>query len=103
MFVSIDLTLMPLGAGISISPYIAACKEEIEKRGLDYQLGPNGTAIEGEWNDVFECVKACHLVVHSLGVVRIYSTVKVNTRIDSNKSFREKVESVNSILPNQNS
>tara|TARA_B100000131_G_scaffold168047_1_gene162371 strand:- start:400 stop:711 length:312 start_codon:yes stop_codon:yes gene_type:complete len=103
MNVSIDLTLIPLGKGISLSRYIAACKKEIEKRGLDYELGPNGTAIEGEWNKVFECVKACHEVVHGLGVLRIYSSVKINSRVDSNKSFRDKVQSVNSYLSEQTS
>ena len=96
MFVSIDLTVIPLNEGVSLSKYIAVCKKEIEKKGLDYELGPNGTAIEGEWNDVFECVKACHERLHSLGVIRIFSNVKLNTRIDIKKSFRDKVQSVNS-------
>ncbi len=97
MLVSVDLCLLPLGAGVSLSPYIAECKKIIESKGLDYELGPNGTAIEGEWEKVFDCVKACHEVVHSLGVNRIYSTLKINTRTDRNQSFREKVESVHSV------
>tara|TARA_B100000700_G_C14626589_1_gene660766 strand:- start:200 stop:511 length:312 start_codon:yes stop_codon:yes gene_type:complete len=94
MIVSIDLCLIPLGTSISFSPYIAACKAVIEKTGLDYDLGPNGTAIEGEWDEVFACVKECHEKVHSLGSVRIYSTIKVNTRTDRVQSFREKVPNV---------
>ncbi len=97
MLVSIDLCLVPLGVGTSLAPYIAACKKVIEERGLDYELGPNGTAIEGEWDEVFKCVRACHEVVHSLGANRIYSTLKVNTRTDRNQSFRDKVKSVNSV------
>ncbi len=96
MWASIDLCLIPLVSGTSLSPYIAACKEEISKRGLDFELGPNGTAIEGDWNDVFECVRACHEVVHSLGVARIYTSLKINTRSDKHQSFREKVSSVDS-------
>jgi len=103
MIVSIDLTIIPLGVGQSLSKHIAACKVEIENRGLDYELGPNGTAIEGEWDEVFDCVKACHESLHSVGVVRIFSTLKVNTRIDRKTSFRTKVESVNSIISDQNS
>ena len=94
MLVSIDLCLLPLGVGTSLSPYIAVCRKIIEEKGLDYELGPNGTAIEGDWNDVFDCVRACHEAIHSLGANRIYSSVKVNTRIDRPQSFREKVESV---------
>ncbi len=102
MKVSIDLTIVPLGVGNSLSQYIAACKVEIEKRGLDYELGPNGTAIEGEWDEVFECVKACHEALHSIGIIRIFSTLKVNTRIDREVSFRAKVDSVNACISDQN-
>ena len=94
MWVSIDLCLIPLGVGISLSPYVAACKDIIEKHSLDYELGPNGTAIEGDWESVFKCVKECHHEVHRLGVSRIYTTLKVNSRTDRVQSFREKVPSV---------
>ncbi len=97
MFVSIDLCVVPLGVGISLSRYIAACKKVIEKSGLVYELGPNGTAIEGEWDKVFDCVKACHEEVHSLGAIRIYTTLKVNTRSDRSHSFQEKVSNVNKV------
>ncbi len=98
MWVSVDLCVVPLGVGISLSPFVAACQKVIEKTGLDYELGPSGTAIEGEWEKVFDCVKACHEAVHSLGATRIYTTLKVNTRIDRNQSFREKVPNVISSL-----
>ncbi len=94
MWVSVDLCVVPIGVGVSLSPYLAACTEVIKQRGLDYELGPNGTSLEGEWEKVFDCVKACHEVVHRLGANRIYTTLKVNTRTDRLQSFREKVPSV---------
>ena len=94
MWVSVDLCLVPVGAGVSISPYITACKAIIERNELEHELGPNGTAIEGEWDSVFKCVKECHQEVHRLGVSRIYTTLKVNSRTDRDQSFREKVPSV---------
>ncbi len=96
MWTSIDLCVIPIGAGVSLSPYLAACKEIIKQTGLDYEMGPNGTAIEGEWEEVFSCVKACHEAVHQIGATRIYTTLKVNTRIDKRQSFRDKVKSVES-------
>ena len=47
MFVSIDLCLVPIGVGTSLSPYIKECIEVIKSEGLSYELGANGTAIEG--------------------------------------------------------
>ena len=52
MYIGIDLCLVPIGVGTSISPYIKECKKIIEKSNLTHQLGPNGTAIEGNWEDV---------------------------------------------------
>ena len=46
MFVSIDLCLVPIGIGTSLSPYIKECIEVIKNQGLTYELGANGTAIE---------------------------------------------------------
>ena len=97
MWVSVDLCLIPLGVGVSLSPYLAACKEIIKKTGLDYEIGPNGTAIEGEWEEVFACVCECHEVVHKKGATRIFTNLKLNTRIDRKQSFREKVPSVNGV------
>ena len=94
MWVSVDLCIVPIGVGVSLSPYIKACLAEIKKHKLEYELGPNGTAIEGEWNQVFECVRKCHEELHSRGVLRIYTTLKVNTRVDKAQLFKEKVKSV---------
>ena len=97
MWVSIDFCLVPLGEGVSIAPYISACQKIIELSKLDYQLGPNGTAIEGDWDEVFKCVESCHSEVHKLGAKRIYTTLKINTRTDRKQSFREKVSRVSKI------
>ena len=94
IWVSIDLCVVPIGADISLSPYVAACQKIIKKAGLEHQLGPNGTAIEGEWEAVFNCVRACHEEVHRMGAPRIYTTMKVNTRSDRQQSFLEKVHKV---------
>ena len=94
MWASIDLCLVPIGVGVSLSPYIKACISVIEEHELEYELGPNGTAIEGEWDQVFDCIKGCHETLHRKGVPRIYTTLKVNTRTDRKQLFKEKVKSV---------
>lgn len=93
-WLSVDLCVVPLGVGVSLSPYIATCQRVIQSTGLVHELGPNGTAIEGPWDDVMECVRACHDALHGMGVPRIYTTLKLNTRIDRHQAFHEKVETV---------
>ena len=94
MRVIVDVCVVPIGVGVSLSAYVAACGEVIEAAGLKQVPGPNGTAIEGEWDAVFACVKACHERLHQNGVPRIHATLRVNTRIDREQSFRDKVSSV---------
>jgi len=94
MFVSIDLCFIPIGVGTSLSPYIKGCNEVIKNEELNYELGANGTGIEGKWNKIFECVKKSHEKIHSKGAPRIYTIMTVNTRTDKEQKFSDKVKSV---------
>lgn len=91
---SIDLCLVSIGVVTSLSPYVKECKRIIEECNLIYELGPNGTAIEGEWEEVFECIRKCHVAIHKKGAPRIYTILKVNTRIDKKQKFKDKLKSV---------
>ena len=94
MRVIVDVCVVPIGVGVSLSAYVAACGEVIEEAGLKQVPGPNGTAIEGEWDAVFAAVKACHERVHAMGAPRVHTTVKVGTRIDRVQTIEDKVASV---------
>ena len=60
MKVIVDLCVVPIGVGVHLAPYIAACEKVLTEAGLKIQLHPNGTAIEGEWEPVFAAIEACH-------------------------------------------
>ena len=94
MFVSIDLCVVPIGVRTSLSPYIKEYIEVIKNQGLTYEVGGNGTAIEGDWDKVFECVRKCHEKIQAKGTPRIYTTMKVNTRTDKEQKFADKVKRV---------
>ena len=98
MKVMIDLCIVPLGVGVSLSPYIAACEKVLSAAGLKTALHAYGTNVEGEWDEVFAAVKRCHEVVHELGAPRITTTIKVGTRIDRAQSMEEKIKSVQAKL-----
>ncbi|GMW02478.1 MAG: hypothetical protein AMXMBFR84_36140 [Candidatus Hydrogenedentota bacterium] len=92
--VMVDLCIVPLGVGVSLSPYIAECEKLIREAGLSHCLHAYGTNIEGDWDTVFETVKRCHEAVHAMGAPRITTTLKVGTRIDRPQSLHDKVASV---------
>jgi uncharacterized protein (TIGR00106 family) len=94
MKVLVDLCIVPLGVGVSLSPYIAACEKVLTEAGLKTSLHSYGTNIEGEWDDVFAAVKRCHEVVHGMGAPRITTTIKLGTRTDRAQTMEEKVRSV---------
>jgi uncharacterized protein (TIGR00106 family) len=89
-----DISIIPLGAGESLSPYIAACQRVFTEAGLEPHLHAFGTGVEGEWMQVMDAVRRCHEVVHEMGAPRVSATVKLSTRSDKDQSLDEKVESV---------
>ncbi len=94
MKVIADLTLIPLGIGVSLSKYVAACEKVLTDAGLKTQLHANGTNIEGEWDDVFAAIKRCHELLHEMGVPRVSGVVKTGTRTDRDQTMNDKVRSV---------
>ncbi len=94
MKVLVDLSVVPIGVGVSLSPYVAACERVLREAGLKTTLHANGTNIEGEWDTVFAAVKRCHEVLHEMGAPRIHSTLRVGTRNDRTQSLEDKVRSV---------
>ena len=94
MKVIVDLCVVPIGVGVSVSRYIVACQEVLEKAGLETRLHAYGTNIEGDWDEVFAAIKRCHEAVHELGAPRITTTIKCGTRTDRPPSMDAKVRSV---------
>lgn len=94
MNVMIDLCVIPMGVGVSVSEYVTACQRVLEEAGLAHRLHAYGTNIEGEWDEVMAAVKRCHEVVHEMGAPRISSTLRLGTRIDREQSIEDKIQSV---------
>ena len=94
MKVIIDLCVVPMGATTSVSDEIAIIESLIRKSGLKNQLHPYGTVIEGEWDDVMALVKECHKLLHAKGVKRLFTSVKIGTRVDKEQSMEDKVSVV---------
>ena len=88
----------PIGVGVSLSPYVAACEKVLAEAGLKMVLHANGTNIEGEWDKVFAAIKRCHEVVHEMGAPRISTFIHLGTRTDRNQTMDEKIRSVEAKL-----
>ena len=98
MNVIADLCIVPLGVGVSVSSYIAACQRILTEAGLDIHLHAYGTNIEGEWDAVFAAIRRCHEAIHRMGAPRITTTLKFGTRTDRDQHMGDKVRSVEAKL-----
>ena len=94
MKVIADLTVVPIGVGVSLSKYVAACEKVLRETELETRLHAYGTNIEGEWDAVLSAVKRCHEVVHEMGAPRVSTVLKLGTRTDRDQKMGDKVRSV---------
>lgn len=98
MKVLAGITVVPLGVGVSLSTYVAACERILSEAGLRPQLHANGTNVEGEWDVVFAALKRCHEKLHEMGAPRVTTSLQVGTRTDRDQTLEDKVRSVRSKL-----
>lgn len=94
MKVIADICVTPLGVGVSMSQYVAACVKILRDAKLNPRLHAYGTNVEGEWARVFAALRECHRIVHRMGAPRISTTIRLGTRIDREQTIEDKVRSV---------
>jgi uncharacterized protein (TIGR00106 family) len=91
--VLLEMSVVPMGAGESVSQYVAECIDLIDKSGLDYEVHSMGTIIEGELADVLNVMHACidKMAAHS---DRVSCTAKLDYRRGKSGRLVGKVDSV---------
>jgi uncharacterized protein (TIGR00106 family) len=96
MNVLVDVCVVPMGVGVSVSKYVVECENIFAAAGLNHQMHSYGTNVEGDWDEVMAAIKKCHETVHEMGVPRIGTTIRLGTRTDREQSMRDKIDSVES-------
>ena len=95
MAIIVELNIVPLGVGISVSKFLVPAIKELERRGLKYEVTPMCTVFEAEnVEEAFNIVKAAHEAVFGGNVKRVVTTVKIDDRRDVKRGMKEKVESL---------
>ena len=61
----LELSVIPLARGRSISADIADLVKVIQASHLDYQLTATGTIIEGTWDQLMAVAHKCHMEMRS--------------------------------------
>lgn len=97
MSVIVELTVFPTDKGTSLSPYVARVVKIIRDSGLPCRLGPMGTCIEGEWDEVMAVVTKCFRNLEK-DCERVYMIMKVDSRKGAQDRLNGKIKSVESKL-----
>jgi len=93
--VVVELNIVPLGEGVSVSKKLAYAIKALEKRGVKYTLTPMCTVFEVETvREAFEVASAAHEAVFESGARRVVTTVKIDDRRDVKRGMDEKVRSL---------
>src|SRR5215813_7346862 len=97
LMVLIELSRSLNNKGPSVSKWVARSLEIIDRSGLDYRLGPMGTCIEGEWEEVFDVVRKCWNKMAKESV-RITFSIKGDWRRGAAGRLESKVSKVEQTL-----
>jgi len=86
-----DIQVVPIGSGVSVRKEVQRAHAILEEAGIQAQLHPNGTNVEGEMADVFAAIQRVHETLHAEGTVRIATYIKLGTRTDKEPSLEGKL------------
>ena len=95
MSVIVDFSIFPLDKGESVSAYVSKAVKIIKESGLAHQLGPMGTCVEGEWDEVMALVGRCFDALKK-DCNRVYMTIKVDYRKGASGRMAHKIQSIES-------
>lgn len=93
MSVIVDFSIFPVDKDVSVSPYVAEAVKIIKQSGLSYQLGPMGTCLEGEWDDILVVIRQCFENLKQKSD-RIYMNMKIDYRKGPGGRIAGKMKSV---------
>lgn len=95
--VLLEFAMAPAGQGHSYSAAVARILDVIDRSGLDYQLTPMGTILEGEWAEVMKVVTDCFTTL-SAEFDRVGCNLKIDWRKGPGGRLRAKTAAVEAKL-----
>ena len=75
-----EFSIIPIGKGVSFSASLAKALDIVDKSGLTYRLGPMGTVMEGNWDQVMKVIRTCYE-----NLLQENERIVINVKIDDQK------------------
>lgn len=90
-----DLSIIPIGAGESVSKFVKRAVEELKKSGLRVEVGAMSTVIEAkDIESLFMAIQRAREAVFEMGVKRVYTIIRIDERRDKELSIEGKVAAI---------
>ena len=89
----VQFSIFPVDKGDSLSNYVKDAVKIIAESGLTYKLGPMGTSIEGDWQDIIKVITQCFDQIKKESK-RVYMTLSVDYRKDNTNRITGKIASI---------
>lgn len=88
-----ELKIVPLGRGKSVSGDLADILKIIDTSGLDYRLTATGTNVEGNWDQLMDVARRCHAEMRKK-TERVVTSVMIDDYGDRTGRLAGTVESL---------
>ncbi len=92
-----SFSIIPLDKGQSLSRYVAEIIDLVDNSGLDYRLGAMSTTVEGDFDQVMELIKLCHLKMRE-NSKRVITNISIDDREGANNRLNGKPASIEKAL-----
>lgn len=76
--VTAGIQVLPNGKDMETEGAITKIVELIKKSGMNYQVGPMETVVEGQLDDVFHIVKQAQVVGINMGADEVITNIKIH-------------------------
>jgi len=90
----LQLTIIPMGVGISVGKYVAEIQERLEKENAIFHLADMGTLIEGDVPDLLKLIAKIYETPFEQGAVRVVTHMTIDDRRDKEIHIGDKIEAV---------
>ena len=88
-----EISVNPIGTGTpSFSSYVNKACQVVEQHGLQYQVTPTCTVVEGEVDKLFSLAQEIHNLPLQSGADRVLTNITIDQRTDKHESFADAVQ-----------
>lgn len=94
----LEISVIPVGTNTaSFSSSVSNAVRTIQQKGLNYQITPTATIIEGDLNKLMDVAKEIHQNAIA-GANRVITNITIDDRVDRQLNMKHQVEIVNQTL-----